>query len=136
MALSQPLAPSSAQSSESPRRQGAGTALAAGGVLAALAASSCCVIPFALVMVGVSGAWIGNLTALAPYQPYFVALAAALIGGGFWLVYRRPAAACADGSYCAGPASNRVAKAGLWSGAAIVAVGVAFPFLAPLFLDT
>ena len=44
--------------------------LAASGMLAALAASSCCILPLALFSIGVSGAWIGNFTRLAPYQPY------------------------------------------------------------------
>ncbi len=123
------------QETESASRRSGTVLAAAGGVLAALAASSCCVVPFALVMVGVSGAWIGNLTALAPYQPYFAALAAALIGGGFWLVYRRPAAVCADGSYCARPTSERVAKAGLWAATFIFGVALAFPHLAPFFVQ-
>ena len=38
--------------------------LAAGGVLGALAASSCCVAPLVLFGLGVSGAWIANLTRL------------------------------------------------------------------------
>src|SRR5215467_13430664 len=38
---------------------------AAGGILGALAASSCCIVPLALFTLGTSGAWIGNLTALA-----------------------------------------------------------------------
>jgi len=42
--------------------------LAAGGILAALGAASCCVVPFPLFMLGVSGAWIANLTALEPKQ--------------------------------------------------------------------
>ncbi len=46
---------------------------AAGGIAAALGAASCCVVPFILFMLGVSGAWIGNLTALEPYQPVFAA---------------------------------------------------------------
>jgi mercuric ion transport protein len=109
------------------------TAVSLGGVLAALAASSCCVLPFALFTLGISGAWIGNLTALAPYQPYFVALALALLSSGLVLVYRKPAAACAEGSYCARPASDRVAKAGLWTSAALVAL--AWPYAAPLLFD-
>jgi mercuric ion transport protein len=36
--------------------------MAAGGLLGALAASSCCVLPLALFALGVSGAWIGNFT--------------------------------------------------------------------------
>src|SRR6266851_5223734 len=56
--------------------------LAAGGVLGALAASSCCIVPLVLFSLGVSGAWIGNLTRLAPYQPYFIAATAACLGYG------------------------------------------------------
>ena len=47
--------------------------MAAGGLVGALAASSCCILPFVLFGLGVSGAWIGNLTRLAPYQPFFIA---------------------------------------------------------------
>ena len=75
--------------------------LAAGGILAALGAASCCVIPFALFMFGVSGAWIGNLTALEPYQPFFAIVAIACLGCGFYLVYRKPTVVCAEGAYCA-----------------------------------
>ena len=47
--------------------------VALGGILGAIAASSCCVIPLILFSLGIGGAWIGNLTALAPYKPLFVA---------------------------------------------------------------
>ena len=47
-----------------------------------------------LVLLGVSGAWIGNLTALAPYKPYFVAGTLVFLGLGFWHVYFRPRPAC------------------------------------------
>ncbi len=47
--------------------------VATGGILGAIAASSCCIAPLVLFSLGSSGAWIGNLTALAPYQPYFIA---------------------------------------------------------------
>ena len=59
---------------------------AAGGILGALAASSCCILPLALFMLGISGAWIGNLTALAPYQPIFSAATAGCLGVGYYLV--------------------------------------------------
>jgi len=108
--------------------------LAAGGVVAALAAASCCVIPFSLFMAGIGGAWIANLTALEPYQPIFAAIALACLGVGFYLVYRKPSAACAEGSYCASPSSNRIAKIGLWTAAVLVIIAVGFPRIATLFL--
>ncbi len=113
------------------------TLLSVGGILAALGAATCCVVPFALFFAGVSGAWIGNLTALKPYQPLFVALAVGCLGAGFYFVYRKPRTAeCVEGSYCARPASRRVTKIGLWIATIVVAVAVGFPYAARLFLDT
>ena len=109
--------------------------LSVGSILAALAASSCCLVPLTLFMLGVSGAWIGNLTALAPYQPIFVALTLAFLAGGFVTVYRKPkAAACVEGSYCATPASDRIAKIGLWSATVLVAAALVFPYAARILL--
>jgi mercuric ion transport protein len=106
-------------------------------VLGAIGASACCIIPFALFAAGISGAWIGNLTALAPYKPYFVAGTLAFLGVGFYLVYRRPrAAACADGSYCARPASHRIAKTGLWTATVLVLLAMTFSYWFPLFVET
>lgn len=115
--------------------QGGQKLLMVGGVLAALGASSCCVLPLALFGVGASGAWIGNLTALAPYQPVFVAAALALLAVGFWRVYRQPQTTCAEGSTCARPGTNRVAKTGLWAATVLVFAAVAFPYAAPFLLD-
>jgi mercuric ion transport protein len=108
------------------------TVASVGGILAAIGAASCCVIPFALATIGVTGAWIGNFTALAPYQPYFIGLTALFLAGGFYLVYRKPKAACADGSYCARPASSRATKIALWSASVLFLAAVAFPYAAPL----
>src|SRR6476619_218130 len=85
--------------------------IAAGGLLGALAASSCCILPLAVFGLGVSGAWIGNFTRLAPLQPYFIAATLAFLGYGYWLVYRSGARACADGGICGRPLPNRIVKA-------------------------
>lgn len=120
----------------SPERPDRSGWLALGGVLAALGASSCCVLPFVLFTVGVGGAWLGNLTALSPYQPLFLALGLALVCAGFWAVYRRPAAQpCATEDLCARPASRRLSKIALWAAAALILAAFAFPYVAPVFLD-
>ena len=106
--------------------------LAAGGIAGAIAASSCCIIPLALFGLGVSGAWIGTLTRLAPYQPYFIVLSLACIGYGYWLVYRARQAACAEGTACARPLPNRFVMSGLVVATILVAGALAFNFLAPL----
>lgn len=107
-----------------------------GGILAALGAGACCVVPFALVTLGISGAWIANLTALAPYKPIFAAVALGFIGFSAYRVYRKPKAECAAGSYCADPRSDRLAKIGLWTAASLLITAVAFPYVARAFLGS
>jgi mercuric ion transport protein len=110
------------------------TLLVVGGILGALAASSCCVAPLVLFALGVSGAWIANLTQVAPYQPLFIAGTAGCLGTGYWLVYRSRKRACADGEVCARPLPNRVVRTGLLLASILVAGALAFDFLAPLVL--
>jgi len=107
--------------------------LALGGLLGALAASGCCILPLALVSLGVSGAWIGHLTGLAPYQPYILAGTLACLGYGYWRVYRT--ASCAKGEACAIPLPNRFVKAGLILATVLVIAALGLDFLAPLFVD-
>jgi mercuric ion transport protein len=105
-------------------------ALVAGG-LAALLASACCLGPLVLVTIGVSGAWIGNLTALEPYRPFF--LGAALVA--MVLAYRRifgPAQKCKPGEVCAVPQVRRTYRVVFWIVAALVLVALAFPYVLPL----
>jgi mercuric ion transport protein len=106
----------------------------AGGILAAIAASSCCIAPLLLFGLGVSGAWIGNLTRLAPYQPIFVAVALACLSYGYWLVWRARRAPCAENAACSRPLPNRVVTIALVAATLLVATAVAFDFLAPLIL--
>jgi mercuric ion transport protein len=108
--------------------------LAAGGILGALAASSCCILPVVLFSLGVSGAWLGNLSALSPYQPVFIALTLGFLGSGFWLAYRRPQVACRGADACARPMSRRAVKLTLWAALLLVAAATAFPYVAPALL--
>jgi len=111
-----------------PDANGTARLLSLGGIAAALGAASCCVIPFALFTLGVSGAWIGNLTALEPYQPLFAAVALGFIGIGAWRLRRKAQFACADG-YCGTPRADRIARIGLWTAGVLVVVAVTFPYL-------
>ncbi|MDI1265472.1 MAG: mercuric transporter MerT family protein [bacterium] len=109
--------------------------MAAGGLLGALAASSCCILPLVLFGLGVSGAWIGNFTRLAAYQPYFIAATLAFLGYGYWLVYRSSTRACADGESCARPLPNRIIKTSLILATILVVTALGLDFIAPLFLN-
>ena len=111
--------------------KGERTALVAGG-LAALLASTCCLGPLVLVTLGISGAWIGNLSALEPYRPIFIG--AALVA--MFFAYRRifrPAQECKPGEVCAVPEIRRGYQIMFWIVAALVLVALAFPYVLPLF---
>ncbi|PWE29842.1 mercury transporter MerT [Maritimibacter sp. 55A14] len=106
---------------------------AAGGLIGAVLASSCCIAPLVLLTLGVSGAWIGNLTALEPYKPYFAAVTLVFIGLGFHQVYVKPKKACAEDSYCARPQSSIITQTALWIGTALVILALTINWWAPLF---
>ena len=108
--------------------------VAAGGVLGALAAMSCCIVPLALFTLGVGGAWIGNLTALAPYQPIFIGVTLGFLATGYYLAYRKPRNACPEGEACARPLPGRVVKAALWAASALVLSAIAFPYAVRMLL--
>ena len=102
--------------------------LSLAGIVAALGAASCCVIPFLLFALGVSGAWIGNLTALEPYQPIFAAVSLGFIGWGAWRLRRKAKIACAEG-YCATDRADRIAQIGLWTAAVLIVFPLVLPYL-------
>lgn len=91
-----------------------GGAVGLGGFAAAL--GFCCTAPWAVALLGVSGAVV--LARMTFLLPYVLIGSAALLGVGFWLAYRRPAG-CADET-CA-PTSRRAMQWVVWIAAVIVA---------------
>jgi mercuric ion transport protein len=53
---------------------------------------------------------------------------------GFYLSYRKPRQACADGIACARPIPNRFVKLALWIATALVTAAFAFDYVAPWLL--
>src|SRR5713101_655544 len=99
------------------------------GGLAAILASTCCLGPLVLVALGLSGAWIGNLTRLEPYRPFFIAGAlVALFFAGRRIF--RPAQDCQPGEVCAVPRTRRVYKTIFWIVSALVLVALVYPYVA------
>jgi mercuric ion transport protein len=89
-----------------------------------------------LFSLGISGAWIGNFTRLAPYQPYFLTAATVFLGTGYWLVHRASQAACVEGKACARPFPNRLVNIVLVVATVLVLAALGFDFLAPLLLNS
>ena len=109
--------------------------LATGGLVAAVASASCCVVPLVLFSLGATGAWIGNLTALAPYQPIFVVVTLGFLAAGYWRVYRQSVGVAPDGAACGTAGTHRLVRVALWGATVVVAAAVAFPYVAPFLLD-
>ena len=103
-----------------------------GAVLAAVTASVCCLGPLLLLGLGVSGAWIGTLTALEPVRPVFSVLALGFLGFAFYRTgSRRAAEQCAEGSHCARRGSARFNRIPLWLATVAVLGLLTFPYAAP-----
>lgn len=97
------------------------------GAVAALGASSCCVLPLALVTLGVGSAWLARLRALEPFYAAFVALAIASFAFAFWRLYLRPAP-CGPGEVCASPTARRRQRIAFWATLVAAHALILFPF--------
>ena len=103
------------------------------GVLAAIGASICCVGPLALLGLGVSGVWIGSLTAFEPYRPVLIGLTLLFLALAFRKLSLVPQV-CEPGTACANPAVVRRQRAIFWVIGLLVLALIAFPWVAPYFL--
>jgi mercuric ion transport protein len=70
--------------------------------LAAILASTCCLGPLVLVALGVSGAWIGNLTVLEPWRPMLIGAALVALFFAGRRIFKQ-ASSCKPGEVCATP---------------------------------
>lgn len=105
--------------------------LVTGGV-AAILASACCLGPLVLITLGMSGAWIGNLTVLEPYRPVFIGIAVVAMFFAWRRIYR-PVQKCEPGEVCAVPQVRTAYKVAFWVVALLILTALAFPFVLPLF---
>ena len=106
---------------------------AAGSLIAAVLASSCCIGPLLLVTLGISGAWIGNLAAMEAYKPFFLLIAIVFLAIGYWQVYINPKGACLDDEVCARPISDRLIKSALGIATLLILLTMTIDYWAPLF---
>ncbi len=94
-------------------------------VVAAVAASLCCILP---IIFAVAGAGIIGASAFfAAWRPYLPAVTALLLAAGFYFAYRKPKHACEPGSACEVPSVNKKGRTGLWIATAFVGAFAAFP---------
>jgi copper chaperone CopZ len=100
--------------------------MVAGSVVAALAASVCCLGPVVAAAIG-AGALGAASTQFEPYRPWLLGLTALLLGAAFATTYRRTRA-CADRG-CA-PSARPAGRIVLWIAVVLVGLLTAFPYYA------
>jgi mercuric ion transport protein len=103
------------------------------GVLAAIGASVCCVGPLVLLMLGIGGTWVANLTALEPLRPWLIGATLLFLGLAFRRLYVQPQV-CALGAPCADPIVLRRQRRIFWIVALALLALLSVPWLAPFFL--
>jgi mercuric ion transport protein len=100
-----------------------------GGLVTAIAASACCILP--LLLGAASAGSVGLSAALAPYRPYFISLTVLLLGGAFYLTYRPGKVGCeTDCCDTKSVRARRVNKALLWLVTVFTVGALAYPEIA------
>lgn len=92
-----------------------------GGMVAAVGAGLCCAGPLVLLLLGVSGSWVGSLTLFAPYRPFFILAVVVLFGWAGWMLYR-PKTECQPGTACAASQVQKRRKIMFWLSALVALI--------------
>lgn len=122
---------------QAPRKLSLGLLLVA--VTSSLLASTCCLFPLVLVLLGITGAWMVHLSVLKPWVPLLTAIAVvALVGSGYLLF--RPLRSCNVSDDVSGDVSGftcvdsrRVAQRIYLVSGLLVSALLLFPVVAPVF---
>lgn len=103
--------------------------LASGGaILAAFAASLCCIAPLLFVVLGL-GAF-GAASFFDTARPYLLGAAVLCLAFGFYRAYFRRAEACAPDGTCVAKPVNRASRIILWMASAAVIAFALSPYYA------
>jgi copper chaperone CopZ len=103
-----------------------------GSVLAAIAASGCCIGPLVAVALGVGG--FAASAVFEKWRPVFLGVTFTLLALAWYLSYRKPKPACAQGSACATAAVSKWNKVVLLFTTVFVVAAAAFPNAASALL--
>jgi len=100
-----------------------------GSLLAAVAASICCIGPVVAVILGVGS--LAAASGLEKWRPLFLGVTFVLLGVAWYLTYRKPRIeGCADGASCATKPAVKGGKGVLWIATALAVALAALPLYA------
>jgi mercuric ion transport protein len=103
-------------------------------ILAGIGASACCIGPLLLLSLGVSGAWIGNLTAMEPYSDYFSIATLLILALVFKKLYITPKK-CKDDDICVNPKVLTNQRIIFWLVSIILVAMMSFPYYADYIFE-
>ncbi len=105
--------------------------LATGGAIGlSVLIASCCIAPTLFLVFGVSIGALGTLSALEPYQPYFIGAGVLALGAAGHQIFRTGAAAdCADDACAPGSRSPWSPRRLFFVAVALFALAIAYPYL-------
>jgi mercuric ion transport protein len=103
-------------------------------VLAGLGASACCFGPLLLLGLGISGAWIANLTSMEPYRLYFTAVTLLILMFVFRKLYLIPQQ-CEEDSVCVKSNVIQNQRIIFWIVSVILIGMITFPYYAEYIID-
>ena len=104
------------------------------GLIAGLTASACCAGPLILLMLGISGSWIGNLSALEPFRPVFIVLAIGLLFLAYRKIFIKPQS-CSIDAICATNSGQKTQKIFFWATTLLILLSIAFPWYGTWLFD-
>ena len=110
----------------------AGSLPVVSGLVAAGLASACCVVPLALVLLGIGGAWISLLTSLEPWRPLFITLALVSFSYAAFSIYGAKTH-CDEAGACHDRARSRGPSVLFWIGLAVSVALITSPDWIPWF---
>ena len=99
----------------------------AGGVVAGLGASICCIGPLVLVALGLGGAAAGLIAFFTPLRPIFISIALLFLGFAAYRLFFVPKT-CAPGMTCADPRTLRSQRLLFICALIVTAALAAFPW--------
>jgi len=103
-----------------------------GGLITALISTVCCILPLVLLLLGVGGSWMSNLTALEPYKPIFIGVAVVFLAVAYWQIFMKQED-CEEGKVCAVPENKKKYKIIFWIAALTILSSATISWWAPLF---
>lgn len=103
------------------------------GLFGAIAVcTACCLVPFALVSIGIAGPWLGSLQALTRYKWLFILMTVAFLAYGFHAAYWRGTRTAGAASAVRSGRSEQALRVWLWIATLLAVSGVVFERIEPL----